>query len=61
MTVFHFQVSDRLGTENVKALKNLCYDFIPTTQHDNITSGLEVFNALIEKSEYFLLMNGCSF
>ena len=46
------QLSDSLGLDNLRALKNLCYDFMPRHQLDAIDSGLEVFNALIEKSEY---------
>jgi hypothetical protein len=43
-------VSDGLGAENLKALKNLCYDFIPKIQLDTIDVGLDVFNVLIEKT-----------
>ena len=52
--LFHvlLQVSDGLGSENVKALKNLCYDFIPKPQLETIDVGLDVFNALIEQSKY---------
>lgn len=46
------QLSDGLGNDNLRALKNLCYDFIPRHQLDAIDSGLEVFNALIEKSKF---------
>ena len=49
------QVSDGLGGENLRALKNLCYDLIPKPQLEAIENGLEVFNALIEKSEWCTL------
>ena len=45
------QLSDGLGVENLRALKNLCYDLIPKPQLEAIDSGLGVFNVLIEQSE----------
>ena len=33
-------------------MKNLCYDVIPRTQLETTETGLDVFNALIEKSKY---------
>ena len=49
-------MSDGLGAENLKALKNLCYDFIPKTQLDTIDVGLDVFNVLIEQSKLELVV-----
>lgn len=46
-----FQISDGLGVENLRAMKNLCYDIIPKAQLDATDTGLDVFNALIEKSK----------
>ena len=48
------QLSDGLGADNVRALKNLCYDVIPKPKLETIDSGLDVFNALIENSEWCL-------
>ena len=45
-------MSDGLGADNVRALKNLCYDFIPKPQLEAIDIGLEIFNALIEKGKF---------
>lgn len=45
-------MSDGLGADNLKALKNLCYDFIPKPQLETIDVGLDVFNALIEQSKF---------
>ncbi len=54
------QLSDGLGADNVRALKNLCADVIPKPKLETIDSGLDVFNALIEKSEWCLYSEpGC--
>ena len=45
------QISDGLGAENLRALKNLCYDDITKPQFESMETGLDIFNALIEKSE----------
>lgn len=42
------RVSDGLGIENVKALKNLCYDSITERKREDIDTGILLFNALIE-------------
>lgn len=47
------RVSDGLGGENVKALKNLCYDYIPEKKREDIHSGIDLFNILIEKGQCF--------
>ena len=46
------RVSDGLGIENVKALKNLCYDSISERKREDIDSGILLFNALIESGRY---------
>lgn len=43
------RISDGLGGENVRALKNLCYDYIPEKKREDIQSGIDLFNLLIEK------------
>lgn len=45
------QVSDGLGSENVRALKNLCYDHVGQKRSEEIASGVDLFNILIEASE----------
>ena len=45
------RISDGLGVENVRALKNLCYDFLPERKREEIDSGIALFNVLIEQSE----------
>ena len=45
------KISDGLGVENVRALKNLCYDFLPERKREEINTGIELFNVLIEQSE----------
>ena len=42
------RVSDGLGLENVKALKNLCYDTIGERKREEIDSGIQLFNSMIE-------------
>ena len=42
------RISDGLGLENVKALKNLCYDSISERKREEIDSGILLFNTLIE-------------
>lgn len=55
------RVSDGLGNENLRALKNLCYDIIPSTQREDVDSGVTLFNLLIEKSGFSLTTGlGCS-
>ena len=44
-------VSDGLGRDDVRGLKNLCYDDIAERRREEIDSGLGVFNILIEKSK----------
>lgn len=48
---YYLQISDSLGAENLRALKNLCYDCISKPQYEAVETGLDIFNALIEKSE----------
>ena len=43
------RISDGLGTENVRALKNLCYDSISERKREEIDSGIHLFNVLIEE------------
>lgn len=43
------RVSDELGQENVKALKNLCFDIVGGKKMEEIDSGIDLFNILIEK------------
>ena len=45
------KISDGLGVENVRALKNLCYDVLPERKREEINTGIELFNVLIEQSE----------
>lgn len=45
------RISDGLGVDNLRALKNLCYDFIPERKREEIDSGIALFNVLIEQSE----------
>ena len=47
------RVSDGLGAENVRALKNLCYDYIPERKREDIGSGIDIFNILIEGGSCF--------
>lgn len=42
------RISDGLGIENVRALKNLCYDSINERKREEIESGIQLFNILIE-------------
>ncbi len=42
------KISDGLGAENVRALKNLCYDSIAERKREEIGSGIDIFNILIE-------------
>ncbi len=51
---FSLKLSDRLGNDNLKAMKNLCYDLIPGRQRDEMDSGIVLFNILIEQSKQFL-------
>ncbi len=44
-------VSDGLGHEDVRALKNLCYDTIPARKRQEVDSGLDIFQILREKSK----------
>ncbi len=48
------KLSDRLSGENLKAMKNLCYDFITGRQRDEVDSGIALFNILIEQSKEVL-------
>ena len=43
------RVSDGLGLEDVKALKNLCYDYVPERKREEIDTGIPLFNILIER------------
>ena len=43
------RVSDGLGAEDVRALKNLCYDSISERKREEIDSGVQLFNVLIER------------
>lgn len=43
------RINDGLGNENVRDLKNLCYDNIPERKREEIDSGIQLFNVLIEK------------
>lgn len=52
------KISDGLGVENVRALKNLCYDFLPERKREEINTGIELFNVLIEQSESGLVVGG---
>ena len=45
------RVSDGLGNENVRALKNLCYDMVGERRRESIDSGITLFNALIEEGK----------
>lgn len=45
------QVSDGLTTENVNALKHLCYDYVPEKKKEGIETGIQLFNTLIERSK----------
>lgn len=42
------RVSDGLGEENLRALKNLCYDYVTERKRAEIDSGVQLFNVLIE-------------
>jgi len=42
------RVSDGLSVDNMEALKNLCYDYVALRKREDIRSGIELFNALIE-------------
>ena len=46
------RLSDGLGGENVRALKNLCYDHVGQKKSEEISSGVELFNVLIEGGQY---------
>lgn len=48
------RISDGLGTENVRALKNLCYDSIAERKREEIDSGIDIFNILIEGGMYIV-------
>lgn len=43
------RINDGLGNENVRDLKNLCYDHIPERKREDIDSGILLFNVLIER------------
>lgn len=45
------RISDGLGTENVRALKNLCYDSIAERKREDVGSGIDLFNILIERGK----------
>ncbi len=51
-------VSDGLGREDVRGIKNLCYDNIPARKREEIDNGLDIFQVLREKSEkpYYLIL-----
>ena len=49
------QVSDGLSSENVEALKHLCYDCVSERKKEDIETGIQLFNALIEKSKAQIL------
>ncbi|XP_064390312.1 FAS-associated death domain protein-like [Halichondria panicea] len=42
-------VSDGLGREDVRGIKNLCYDNIPARKREEIDNGLDIFQVLREK------------
>ena len=44
------RISEAMSSENLKALKHLCYDFIPEAKRDAMEAGVDVFNVLIEQS-----------
>ena len=52
------KISDGLGVDNVRALKNLCYDFLPERKREEINTGIDLFNVLIEQSESSHVMVG---
>lgn len=43
-------ISDGLGREDTRGLKNLCYDYIPARKREEIDSGIDIFQVLREKS-----------
>ena len=42
-------ISDGLGGENVRSLKNLCYEYLSAQQREQITNGFDIFNVLREQ------------
>lgn len=44
-------VSDGLGREDVRGIKNLCYDNIQARRREEIESGVDIFQILREQSE----------
>ncbi len=43
------RVSDGLGLEDLKSLKHLCYDVVSEKRREEIDSGVQLFNVLIER------------
>lgn len=46
------RVSDGLGLEDVSGLKNLCYDYVTERKREEIDTGIQLFNVLIERGSY---------
>ncbi len=49
------RISDGLGTENVMALKNLCYDSISERKREEIDTGIQLFNVMIEGGKLIII------
>ena len=45
------RISDGLGSENVNALKNLCYHHIYERDREDIEIGIDLFNVLVRKGK----------
>lgn len=46
------RISDGLALEDVKGLKNLCYDHVTERKREEIDTGIQLFNVLIERGSY---------
>ena len=49
------RISDGLGQEDVRGLKNLCYDQVSERKREEIDTGISLFNVLIERGSSTLL------
>jgi predicted secreted protein len=43
------RVSDGLGQEDLRGLKNLCYDYVSERRREEMDTGIVLFNVLIER------------
>ena len=44
-------LSDGLGSQNLRELKNLCYDNIGEQKREQVSDGLALFNVLLEQGQ----------